>query len=353
MATEAAPGASSGPSASKVSSGRMSMADLIKGMPDLHGGPDTGSSDKTAADAAKTSEAPVADPSGSPASEPAAGAKETPPVEAKPDADTTKRLGVVAKAEAKAREEATQRKIELDRREQALLARENEATGKGSTLEQLKALIRKDPVKALETLGLTDEADLSVAAQRMWAQTAGKADPKNKAYAEQTARERELQSELAELKKTTAELAEQFKTRDQRAAAEQFANRYLDEAVKAIPSEPSLIGTRHTKNPANARAALLSLGQEMEKDADGETPSHGEVIAEYEKRRRAEFEEQGVDVDAMLKAKVAAPVAADAKKPAATLDVTSGGAVRAVDRSKMTEQQKRDAMLKDMPWDRG
>lgn len=81
------------------------------------------------------------------------------------------------------------------------------------------------------------------------------------------------------------------------------------------------------------------------------TPTHAEVIAEYEKRRREELEEQGVDVDAMLKRAAPAPAAPPAKKPAATLDPTNtGGAARPVDRSRMTEDQKRQEMLKNMPW---
>lgn len=339
-------------------------------MPDIHAGPSTGESSSTAApapaDKIPTTEKPApAKAAEPPAEETPEAADVAPDLEAKPDPSAARGLAAVAKAEARSRAQADQRKVELDRREQQLLARENEATSKVVSSEKFLAELRRDPAAALLKHGLTIE-DLEPIAQAAYlASPAGQKElaskPGAKAAADKALREREQMTELQKAQKRIDELEAKFEGQTKAQTAQKFVEQYLDTAVKAIPTTPSLIGTLHAKAPGKARAALLSLGQQMEREAmeaDGvtqadasHTPTHAEVIAEYEKRRREELEEQGVDVDAMLKRAAPAPAAPPAKKPAATLDPTNtGGAARPVDRSRMTEDQKRQEMLKNMPW---
>lgn len=336
------------------------MESLIAGMPDLHGGPSSGSSEKQPAEkiepAASDADASAIPPDAADAPVKADTAKlddKAEDVEDKPDAETSKRLATVAKAEKRSRDASDQRKIELDRREAALLAREVETTSKSASFEELQALAKKDRLGVLRKLGaLETEDDYEDVGRSAFPHTkAGKVDPRSKPIAEQSAKERALQAEIAELRKTTAELAEQFKTRDAKAEAQAFQARFLDDAVKAIPATPTLIGKLLAKSPEKARQALLAVGARMERENDNETPSHADVIAEYERLRRADLEEQGVDVDAMLKPAAAPVTQPAAKKPAATLDPTATGAnARPVDRSKMTEEQRRAEMIKEMPW---
>ena len=178
-------------------------------------------------------------------------------------------------------------KAEIER-ERAELSRLRAEAEKPSPWEALKKLPPKERYReALKLVEMDpdDETIAEVVARDAYARSkSGKADPKNKQYAEQVAEKRALETELAELRKQVADIGNEFKTRDQRAEAERFQTQYLDTAVKAIPAE-TFLSQLHTANPAKARNALLSIGQQLERDL-GETPSHAEVIAEYEKRRR-------------------------------------------------------------------
>ena len=260
------------------------------------------------------------------------------PVEEKPDAQTAKGLAAIDKQAAKFRAEQKTAREELAMERADLARRTAELNAKAGSLDELRTLAKKNPVAALAKLGIESEDDLEVVAKTAYANSkTGKADPRNKAYAEQTAKEREYATKLEALEAQQAELKQYVSQRDQQAALEQARATYSDAAVKAIPAEPSLIGTLHAKNPGKARSALLELGIKMERDAaveDGAqpheygkyTPSHAAVVAEYEKQRRAELEEQGVDVDAMLKRTAPAP----AKTAAKTLDITTTTGTRPV-----------------------
>lgn len=336
------------------------MADVIKGMPDLHA--DGGESTAKPADEGKPGETLAGATTEKPADRVDPAAATDGPDDDKPDAETTKRLATVAKAEKRAREQSDQRKVELDRREAALLQRENEVTGKATTLEDIKALIRSKPLDALAKLGIENEDDLEVVAKHAYANSkSGKADPRNKAYAEQTAKERETATGIEALRAELAEVKQQLTAKEQRASAETFAQRYADEAVKAIPKEPTLIGNLHATDPNEARAALLSLGAQMEREAmeaDGATkydpsytPSHSDVIAEYEKRQRSALKKLGIDADTVLKVAPAGAVvtaAPAAKKPASTLDPTGGGPARPA--TKLSQDQTRAEAIKNLPW---
>lgn len=280
--------------------------------------------------------APAVEPAKAPEAEPAKvepdAPKAEPVTEDKPDPQTTKALAAIDKQAKKFRDEqaAAKAEIALERAELARL--KAEVTGKSSSFEELQALARRNPIAALEKLGIESEDDWEAVGRGVFPRTkTGKTDPRTKAAADQTVRERELSAKLDAQDKAITELREQFSTRDRQAQTQAFITRYLDDAVKSIPTEPTLIGKLHAKAPDKARQALLEIGARLEKANDGEAPPHAEVIAEYERARRAELEDQGVDVDALLKpAAKAAPVAMGTTAPTKTLDVTSSGGTRPI-----------------------
>jgi hypothetical protein len=222
--------------------------------------------------------APVADPPAK--TEPEAPAEpkieEKPdekPVETKPaepdeapDPKTAKALAQLDKQAKKFRDEQIAAKAELAQ-ERAEIARiKAELTGQRSSVDELRSLWKSDPLAALDRLGVKSEDDYAVIGRAAFTQTKeGKADPRSKGAAEQTAKERALRAELEEAKSAIAELRDEFKTRDSKVQAQAFVEKYLDEAVKAIPPTPTLIGKLHAKSPAKARQALLELGARMEK----------------------------------------------------------------------------------------
>lgn len=288
--------------------------------------------DKKPVEPVPAPEAKKIDPAPAPDDKAAPGTGEEPP-----DEKTARSLALIdRRAKALRDEQATERaKLELDRAELARLRSDIE--GRGSSVDDLKKLAKRDPIAALAKLGIESEDDWETVGRGAYPRTkAGKADPRAAPAVAQTTRERELAEQLAELKTRQEALDTQLKTRDAEAQTRAFVENYLDQAVKAIPTAPSLIGKLHEKSPVKARQALHQLGARMEADAmkaDGATkydpsytPSHAEVIAEYEKTRRAELEEQGVDVAAMLAPPK--PATPEPKKPAATLDPSATRHIR-------------------------
>jgi hypothetical protein len=254
------------------------------------------------------------------------------------DPNDAKGLEAIEKRDQRARTQLAADKAAWKAEQAAELAAINklkaELTGKASSLDELRKLAKTKPLEALKHLGVETEDDYERYARETYAVSkSGKADPKNKVYADQVAEKQGLAAELAELRKMVEDTRTHVSTREQQAQAEQFQAQYLDAAVKAIPADPSFIGLAHTANPGKARAALLALGQRMEREAleanDGEwnpahTPSHAQVIAKYEEETRAELKDRGLHDDqiaAMLrKPGTAAPVV---KTPPKTLDITT------------------------------
>jgi len=271
-----------------------------------------------AAEVPLKTEAVVVDPSVEPKTD-------EPKVETKPepDAPTTRALAQIEKQAKKFRDEQAAAKADLAQ-ERAELARiKAEHAAKQTSFEELQKLYRTDRAAAIEKLAGSDsEEEYEAAARAAFARTkAGKADPRNQHAAAQTSREREQATKIEKMESELEELRNEFKSRDKAAEAKDFQKQFLDAAVKAIPEAPSLIGKLYAKAPDKARQALLHIGARLERENDNETPTHAEVIAEYEKMRRAELEEQGVDVDAMLRP----PVKSDSTKAITTktLDITS------------------------------
>lgn len=348
-----------------VTSGRPSFESLVAGMPDIHAGP---SSETKAVDTSAA--APTAEPTPSAPTETTSDAADAAPppekhaepaAEAKPDAETEKRLGVISKAEKRFRDEQTAAKAELDVQRADVARLRAEAQGKGASLDELKALAKKNPMAALAKLGIESEEDIEILAKVTYANSkTGKADPRNAQYAAQTAKEREYATKLEALEAKQAELVKTIETQTYEAKLRSAQTKYLDEAVKLVPGADAESDTHFSQflktNPEDARADLLELGKKIERDNGGETPPYAELLEAYEKSENERLAKRGWSkerIAAMLKrekpAAAAAPAIA-AKKPGATLDPTATGGARATDTSKLTEEQKRQEMLKNMPW---
>lgn len=297
-------------------------------------------------------------PPAGPAADPA---KPAPPVAAKPSDPTGEKKPDDPKPddEAANADPATKRSLDLiekrDKRAREQLAADRKAAAAElaaakAELEREKAELAKQArpdlmklppaqraLEALKAVGIDpdDEDVMDLVARQTYARSkSGKADPKNKAYADQVAEKDGLARELEELREQQRQLREELAGRDQRATVAAFQQKYLDEAVKAVPADPSFIGLALAANPTKARTALLQLGQQMEREAmeaDGaerpdpsHTPTHAQVIARYEADKRQQLEDDGFtpeQIAAMLAKKPAAPAAKPA--PPKTLDPTA------------------------------
>lgn len=264
-----------------------------------------------------------------------------PKVEAKPaepkaeDDENAKRgLAAVEKAAKRFREEQARVKAEMDLEKAELARIRSELTGKATSRDELKKL---KPGELLDKLELDEDMYETVAREAYARTKAGKASPAAQEAAKQSAAARAYEKEIAELRAKVEELGGEFQKRDKAAETRAFVENWTTQAVKAIPADkPTLIAKLYEKSPEKAKQQLLAVGAELEKANDNETPTHAEVIAEYEKRRRAELEETGVDVDALLAPVKAAPKAA----PTKTLDIdTSGRGTRPINGSPTRDQK--------------
>lgn len=260
---------------------------------------------------------------------PAADADDKPDAKAEPEAkpsaeddlQTKRGLAAVDRAKKQLLEEKARAKAELEQERADLLRDRSEFRKTATKEDELRALAKRDPLEALRRLGYAtdeDEAAWEHVGRSAFPLTKdGKKDPRTREAAERAIRERGSSTKLDAAMERIEKLENELKDRDTRSQAKDFARDWTDKAIKAIPTEPTLIGKLHAKSPDKARSAILDIGARLEREL-GAAPTHAEAIAEYERVRRDELEEQGVDVDAML-----VPTSATATKaaPSKTLDV--------------------------------
>lgn len=248
---------------------------------------------------------------------------EAKPVDDQPDEKTAKALAQIDKQAKRFREEQAAAKRAFDQEMadgRAELARmKAELSSTAASLDELKRQAKRDPIAVLRKLGIESEDEWELVGRGAFPHTkTGKADPRSATALAQTQKERELAERFERIERENAEMREQLTTSQKKAEAQRVVEQWTSAAVKAIPSDkPTLIARLHAKSPEKARNALLFLGGELERANDGETPSHEDVIAEFERRERAELEDRGVDVDALLRPTTAAPAKAAPK----TLDL--------------------------------
>jgi hypothetical protein len=268
---------------------------------------------------AKIEEKPVDEPTiEEKKSEPVVEAKE--PADDELDAKTKKGLEAVDKQAKKFREEQARIRADFDIERAEHARRVAEFNAKASSFEELQKLAERDTLAAIRKLrpNLTEDDWEAIGRGAFPHTKAGKADPRSAAVAAQSAKDREYAERMERLEKQNQELLEKHETAQKQAEARKVVAEWQDSAVKAIPTDkPSIAAKRYASAPEKVRQELLAIAVQLEKANDGETPTHAEVVAAFEKRERAELEERGIDVDALLKGAPAAP-----KKPAAkTLDV--------------------------------
>ena len=283
---------------------------------------------------------------------PAADAVEDAPIEAAAapvdaDPDTSKRLATVKAQEKRLREQIAKERsdaraaLDAERKqfEQDIAPKLKAA----SDFEALAKRAKYDPAAVLEQLGLTDD-DFELAARHLYARSkAGQTDPKNKAAAEQAAREREAHDRIAAHEKKLADLEAKLTAKEQAQAFETQRGQYLDLTLKAVANDNApLLAKLATKAPAKARAELWQTAERLF-DSTGEFPDHEDVITAWESARRAELEDLGIDVATSAKPAAAAP----AVRPGKSLG-NSHGAAPANTNAPKSPKEMRDEVLRDM-----
>lgn len=242
------------------------------------------------------------------AEEPKEGKAEEPSKDAEAkDPETAKRLSVIQKAEKRSREQLTKEredaKAEILKMRRQLEEEWQPRLKQAENFEQLKKRARIDPAGVLASLGLTDD-DMEPAARQVYSRSkAAAADPKNRDAADRAMREREQGDSLAAMQKRIDELENGIRSRDQKAIAQREAERYIDSVSKAIGDNAPLVRAVMAKNPDKARYEFGRIALSLAERDGGEVPDPEDVIAEYERSRRTELEELGIDPATVIKAK--------------------------------------------------
>ena len=258
----------------------------------------------------------------------------------KPDAATERGLKQIEQARKKFLDEQAAHKAELEVQRAEVARLRKEAEGKVTSKEELRKLSPTELLEALEHFG---EDDFDILSRSAYARTkAGKTDPRAQAAAQEAARtqgsrskEAQLEAHIKTLEEKIEKLGGEFTRRDQAS----FAERWVGEAVKAIPvDKPTFLSKLYANEPDTARRELLAIGAELEKANDGEAPTQAEVIEEFEKRERARLKSRGIDADALLAPPKPAP--AEPKTATRTLNPSMANVTRPETAPKTREERR-------------
>lgn len=261
--------------------------------------------------------------------------------EAKPDAETQKRLDSVARAEKRSRQQLSKERQDFEAERREFTDGQRAHRAEVESFSKLKGRAKYDAVAVMRSLGLTED-DFESAAQQLYANSkAAAADPKRKAATEQTARERELRDEVAELRSWRDRKEQADEQRQQQSVVERQASNYLDKLTAQVTDEASpLVKRQIAKNPQKAYAGLVAAYGDLLADSDGDVPEPAHVVKAYETRRRAELDEEGVDIDALLGKRSATPPA----KTSRTLSGLNGATRPKPAPSKDPEEARADTL---------
>lgn len=238
------------------------------------------------------------------------------------DAPGAKAMAQVRKAEKRMRERMAGERQAFERERQQWQDEIKDIAAAAKRFERLQQRAKYEPDVVLAELGLTDD-DFELASRRIYARTkTAAADPKNREAVERMTREREAADRLAALEKKNQDLESRLEQQHAAEKAEREGKAYLKSIVKAaVPETAPLLRRQLEKNPSKAENALAAIAVELF-DKNGTQPSPEKVIKVYEKRRRAELEELGVDVAAIAKPKPKTGDKKTVEKPAATQQVS-------------------------------
>jgi len=271
---------------------------------------------------------------------PAAKAKADEP---KLDAETEKRLAAVQKAEARSREKLAAERKAYEAEKAALDKQRAEVEAQRAEIAEfarLRERAKVDPVAAMRALGITDPADLEYAAKQAYAAT--KADPSNREAAARMMRERESLDKLTATERRIAELEQKLQERDVREQATRHVEAYVSQLSKAATADgaPALVKHAMSKSPEKTLQRLRQAAFELSQELD-DVPDHADVMARYERNRRAELEELGITPDSILKT---APKVNDPKADKVTPAKTLGNDLSTprVPRTRTSEREERD-----------
>jgi hypothetical protein len=183
--------------------------------------------------------------------------------------------------------------------------------------EKHKARVNVDPLGVLQALGLREDSYEQLA-QVMYTLAKAKDDPKARAAAAQLMKARELDDEVANLKKWREDREKADRDREMSAAEEKKWDAYFDRVTKTGDDKTALANAWLKADPDEARERMHVLTAKLARDAGGRIPSERAVMIALEKDRRAALRKLGIDPKTRSAIAASGDVTTEAKaKPAA------------------------------------
>lgn len=301
---------------------------------------------QAAAVAPQDSEAASEDPDGSASSATTEDASSDAVVEAKPDAeptdpDTAKRVAAVQRAEKRAREQLAKERAELEQRTA-------EITKKSATVDRLEKLMAQadqgadvDILEAMEALGVKPERRAHVA--RVLYANRPDAKPEERSAATELQRTQATSTAAERALKEVEALRAEIQQRDQQAAYQQAWSGFMADVSKVDVSNAPLFKSALAKNPARIEKSVRDISAQL-LEQNGEWPDAADVVATYEKQRRDELADYGVDLDTITAKPLPKPATGtngNAVPPPKTLGASMNGATTVPKDPKLTLAERR------------
>lgn len=198
------------------------------------------------------------------------------------DPDTARRLSQVQKQEKRARESLAAERRTFEEERDRWREENREQSAAVARFEKLKGRARLSLAEVAKELGISED-DFEYHAEQLYRRSPkGMKDPRHKALAEQSMREREQADRIAKLEEEIKADREARTSAETTAAQRRAADEYLGQVTKAAGAETPLVKAMLAKNPERARARLVSVALELAATLDGETPAPAEVAKALE-----------------------------------------------------------------------
>lgn len=259
------------------------------------------------------------------------------------DPETAKRIAAVSKAEKRSRDQLSKERTELQElkasidRERMEIAKQLEEV---KAFAGLKAKAKYAPAEVLAALGLTED-DYEPAARDIYARSKAAAiDPKNREAAARMQAQREYQDRVGQLESRLETMQKELVAKDQQVQYQQAWHSFYGDVVKSADKaeDAPLLRSALAKNPARTQQAIQQTAADIYKDT-GEWPDPQDVIVTYEKLRRQELEDLGVEYKP-----AAAPAAVG--KPSKTVSATAkAGAPSTPVNGKRSRREEKEDIL--------
>ena len=200
---------------------------------------------------------------------------------AKVDPETARRLQQVQRQEKRAREGLAAERREFEAERQRWQDENRERVARAERFEKLSERAKLDLASVAKELGISEE-DFEYHAEQLYRRSPkGLKDPRHKALAEQSMREREQAARLEKLEKQIEDDRKARADAETKAAQQRAADEYIGRAVKAAGADTPIVRGMLAKNPERARQRLAQAALEMY-HRDGEEPDPAAVVKELE-----------------------------------------------------------------------